>query len=410
MNFVALPLAFILLYGCSHQQRPFRAPTSYEEAASREAEPLSEQTITSEDHLLSFQVRAKSAPSVQLQSGELSYYYSQVDVGSTTPIECYFYQTEISPGSTLKNISDRILDNKEVVGQVKEKQVHLFGAGAIGSSPYLFLSTLFTTAEGGITRTGNLKAMISIKDESSVLCVHNEVGFNQTFLERFSEISTSFSFQSAPSPEVLYKDVLVLKAGEVPVGFVANYVLAGEAKTKVWIQKSSLLLPHSSSTQTYDDVSLEVSNREGLLVLGRYKHEENSNLSHMLEISTVDGRLYQVKGFQHGKKIQATMSTDGLISRYGHSSMVSRKIFGQDLQHFSVPYYEPAANPVGPSRMRTTVKELRSNGALVRLDDGESVSTADVGEDGIIKEIIVPVGAIQIHGQRIFSSGSLKPD
>lgn len=399
---------FVALVGCSHTRPSIQTTVRLDEAVKKEATDISERKVVSQDNILSFSVKGRSIPVVQHLAGGVSYYYSTIDVGANSPIECFFYKTEISPASSIKTMSNAILSNEKIVGKIAQKAVSMFGAGTIESSPFLLLNTSFRTDEN---KVGNLKAMVALKDASSVICLHNDVGYNQTFSQRFVEIVSSLKVGSVDELKPQYRDVLLLKLGEMPIGFVASYLVPGQNKTSVWIEKTSLLFPESeSAVKAIDDTDLEVSDHEGSLILGRYKSEMDSKISHLIEIGTNDLKAYAVKGMVNDQNISTTINTYGIVSNYGHTKMLPRKLFEQDLRHFSIPVYSPSRNPAGTVNLRTSLKSMNQGSAVLRVDAGEEVITVEVEMDGTSKEMTIPAGPYEVKGTRVFKSGSLIRD
>ncbi|MFP5386098.1 MAG: hypothetical protein ACLGHN_08475 [Bacteriovoracia bacterium] len=403
----SLLLIVVLCVSCSTSKKSASpAEVQLSEAMKRESSaPMLQHLVISEDNLISYSSKAKTPPVIKLFDEKVSYHYTSIDIGSQVPVECFIYSSQVNPALTLKSFSANALANEQIKGGVKERSITFFGSGAIGNSPYLILNTSYKTGEENV---GYLKSMIGIRQQGAVVCLHNEVGYNQTFIQRFAEVITTLSFSQMPEVKPLYSDIMLLMMENFPMGFVTNHVFEGKDKNKTWISRSSLLFPNPKmEVTTYDNTEFEITNEKGKLIQGRYNLENDLKESHSLEINQIKGKEYHVKGFHNHKYISSKVSTDGILSRLKHTMMVPQKLFKEGLRHFSIPIYTPEENVFAPVQLRTSVKEINPNGAIVRIETKDVISTAVVDKEGMIEEISVPAGPSKITGKRIYKEGSL---
>jgi hypothetical protein len=404
-------IGVLLLAGCASQEVRPKPKMSLEQASKREAGPLTDFQVSSSDVDLFFNVKAANIPKVEyLEQNNLKFYYSTIDIGSDSPVQCWFYKGEISPAQSIDKVTDTLLKQEKIVGKVVATQPSLFSAGVIGGYPFLLLQKAFQVAEGKNKAIGNIKAMIATKQSTALLCTHIEVGYQKTFAEKFTEILSSYEFRSVPEAKLVYNDVMLLKMKDIPIGYVVNYVAEGAMNTKVWVNRTSVLMPISSEKMhTLDKRDMEISNRDGTLIYGQYKDEQDHSTNHFIEIASQDGKTYHVRGSKDGAKIGRKFEVqDGIVSSYKHTTMLPRKLFDQDLQHFSVPIYQPSVNPYSPTRVKTSLKQKKGSKVIVRMDDGESSYDAQLAEDGTLEAVRVPAGEFDIEGQRVLVHGTLK--
>ena len=399
-----LPLA--ILASCS-LSRPSKKAVSFNDYMKRESTGLTNQKVHSKDDLLTFSVKAKVLPKVQLIPQNMNgYYYASIDMGASAPLECFFYSSELSPASTLKIMTEKALSDQKVAENVVEKEIALFGAGNIGPIPYLVLNTNFLTKD---KKAGHFKSMIAIKDTTTLFCIHNEVGYLKTFVERFAEVAVSYDFTSMPKLNPLFNDVTILTVQDIPVGFVVNYLVDKTINSKLWIQKASLMIPQSKINISAHDMSdVEVSSLEGTLVYGKYKAESSGKLDYLIDLSTEEEKKYFIKGIFHGKEISETLKTNGLISNYGHTKLVSQNLFQNHLQHFSIMTYTPSTDPHKAMSLKTSLKKLHPDGASVTMASGNDSKDIEVDLDGTIKEISTLLGPVTMKGKRAFKFGAVK--
>ncbi|WP_408098896.1 hypothetical protein ACJVC5_08250 [Peredibacter sp. HCB2-198] len=402
MKYSALSLTILLLSSCSH----FKKPMTLEEAVKMEGTDLSLQKVTSQDELVSFEVPGKLSPTINHISDKVDFYYSTIDIGASYPMECYIYKTDINPASTLKRMSEKVISDKKIVGEIAQKEIALFGAGvALEASPFMLLHTSYLTKD---KKVGKLKGMIVVKDHSSAVCLHNDVGFNQTFTESFLKVAASLEVKKGKPSEPEYREVFLLKMNNIPLGFVTNSLIKAQNKTQVSIQRTSLLIPVSASEiLSSDGVELEISDAKGMLTYGRYLHDGEPEKSFSIEVKTNDLKTYNVLGMVGEKTIATQLETHGIVSSYGHTKMLPRKLFEQELQQFSIPIYSPSRNPAAVGSLRTSLKSKSETGAVLRIDSGDGATTSEVDLDGTLKRSIIPAGQFELIGERVFKLGTI---
>ncbi len=101
-----------------------------------------------------------------------------MDIGTTEPIRCEIFATSFSPAGVIKIVTD----------QIRANSPHLASAGTdniawsqLSGSPYLRMSWGYTTTVQGHPVVGWLKVMAIKHDEVSVVCRHDEPGYEATF-------------------------------------------------------------------------------------------------------------------------------------------------------------------------------------------------------------------------------------
>lgn len=405
-------LSLLIIASCAHPGRKVQTkekPQTMQEAMMRESTGLTPHKTTSSDNELEFTVQSRKAPVIELVNEKTSYHYVRIDIGAKAPMECYFYKGDISPATAIRSLTGLILSNKDVVGKVLATQTSMVGAGHIQGNPFLMLQTAFAVDDAGQRLTGNMKAMVATKDVGNVVCAHNEVGYQKTFADRFEEVVSSFEFLKAPKPPILYKDVIVLTLKNLPIGYVVNYLTGGgQVNTKGWISKTSFLLPSEQDVYADDDMSLELSTKNGIVAYGFYKSEQGGKLDHAVEIKTDDGKNYVVLGTKQDQKVETLMQTKaGVISNYEHTKLIKKRFVDQHLQQFTVPAYLPDTDAFKPTSLKTTLKKKNADGLLISIQSGKEVYTSVVRKDGGTEALKIPAGESEVEGKKVYSMGTL---
>lgn len=406
-----LLLLLVSLISCSHRDtKPQSQPEpelSFNDATTRESLDLESHEVLSQDQNLKLQVTAKQIPKLELVQDQTPYYYASIDIGSRSPMECFFYATDISPASSLKTITNNVFQSKEV-GEVTGRKTSFLAAGMVEGFPYLMLQTAFRVKENGKELVGNLKTVVGTKEVGNVICVHNEVGYQQTFMKVFSDILSSFEYPQMFKGGIRFKSIVLVSIKDLPVGYTYKFIGQTQYGLHSWVEKGSLLIPSDdSNVVALDDLAFEIANKDGSLSYGIYKAEENGKSTHLIELSTLDYKNYLAKGNKDGQDVSKEFSLDKpIVSNFQVPSLISKSFFEQDLKQFSVPIYSPDQNLHGPTSLRLKLVKINKAGGIVSFSAGDLTHHAVVEKDGTEEALSFNVSELKIEGKRIFKAGT----
>lgn len=400
-------LLLALLSACATKPKEF----NYADSMKREG-PLSEsRKIVSSDGQASFEVETPSKARFEHGEQGVEFYYSAVDIGSVAPLECSFYKTDINPASSLKRLSNSVLGNKDLLGEVTKKEIAFIDAGVMNGTPFLQLDTSYITKKDGAEMVGYFKTMVAIKGRDSIVCWHNDLGFKQTFRTKTSQIVSSYAFKHPDAAyfNPRYSEVIVYKIMERPIGFSYSLVLDANNNSKVWINRSSILAltTNLSEISSVDDSQVEVSGSNGMLTLGKYTSENDLQVGHAIDVTSQNGTVYHVKGLFKGKDITTFMKTPGLTSNYQLTKMAGDNFFKNKKKAFKATGYVPSLSPVKPVDINYKLKEMKKDSAWIDVKIGEINNQLEIKENGTSESVTIPIGPVKIEGTRIYEKGSL---
>lgn len=379
---------------------------SVQEANQREAKGLEQFTVESDDKNLIFKVKASKAPPIVYSKDAIPFYYTSVDIGTLTPVECFVYPSDISPAASLKKISDHLL-REELVGKVEEKKVSLINAGAFEGNPYLMLQTAFKVNKNGKPLVGNAKTIVGTKEIGNVVCAHNEMGYQQTFLDVFTEIMKTMELTKAPKVDLKYKSVMLVRIGQLPIGYMVTYVGSNPFQANSWVEKSSLIIPTSESqVVALDELTVEVSNKKSELTYGLYKQDQDGEVDHLIEISTENMKTYSVKGTKDKQPVLKTLKARRpVLSHFAVNKMLATNFFKQDQKSFSLSVFSPDKSLTTPTVLDLKLQKINTAGAVIDVSDGVNTHRAVVERDGTELEVTFNFDKAKIKAKRIFKAG-----
>ena len=202
-------VCLLLLAGCATSGVASPQKVSFGEARGREVNTLSAHKIASPDQFFSATVSAASVPQVT-PTEEL--YQITIPVDTQMPVECLVFKAENDSAATLRTIVG------EMLSDLPKNRVLAVDAGTFEHLPYLYQETLYASAEGA----GTLKGLVVPLPSASVVCVHDEVGYANTFKRVVGSLVTSLSMNNANSQNGRYYEVLIWKLRDMNVGYTTN--------------------------------------------------------------------------------------------------------------------------------------------------------------------------------------------
>lgn len=397
---------FVLVSACATKKE-----FSYTDSMKREA-PLSDsRQFTSPDGQASFKVETSSKARFEKGQQNVEFYYAAVEMGSAAPLECTFYKTDLNAASSLKRLTNSVLSNKDLLGEVTKKEVAYIDVGAIDGTPFLQMDTSYLTKKDGEEMVGYFKSLVAVKGRDSIVCWHNDLGFKQSFRNLTSQIVSSYVVKHPDAAyfNPRYSEIIIYKILERPIGFSYSLVLDANNNSKVWINRSSMLALTSSvsDVSAVDDSQLEVSGSNGKLTLGKYTSEADLEIGHAIEVTSQNGNVYHVKGVYKGKDISSFMKTPGITSNYQLTRLAGENFFKKKLKSFKETGYVPSLSPEKAVAIQYQLKEMKNETAWIDVKIGKVNNQLRIKENGTSESVSIPLGPVKIEGSRVFEKGSL---
>ncbi|MDT0594397.1 hypothetical protein [Glaciecola petra] len=289
-------------------------PEWFQEAAARTIEVKSETLIEIEN----FNVKSKIKGKAELSSAEDGVWYYIIDIGTSSPVECYVFTTFDGPANSLHAIVEHSLGGVERLNDKKlaSRFNYALDVGLVDDTPYMALDTLYNLTDGKETVAGVLKGLSARTNNSLQICIHNEIGYEEAFTGVFESFVGAF-ISSESNPE-FFEVVYKLEANDMPIGYsLEKYSLDEDGDVYVQTQDAMIMPVDSQSVSRSDSVSTEYSQPDGSLINADTYSIENSVLSSQFSIQYID-EAWQVEGQLQGKELSQTLEySDWLLSSFG---------------------------------------------------------------------------------------------
>lgn len=184
-------------------------------------------------------------------------------IGSSNPMVCYVRATR-DPSSLLDMKLDEIkreMAKNNVQGRLETPEVSV---DVEGSHPVLYLDVPVTVqAKGGgaSERPGLIKLAFSPRDGGTVLCMHDEVGYKQTFRRIVGGLVTTGAVATDTLAPV-YTEIGIAKSDGKAVGFSEAYETVKDGQVKA-VEVLSLVRSGKSGGGMIDRVERVTANARG---------------------------------------------------------------------------------------------------------------------------------------------------
>ncbi len=296
-------------------------------------------------------------------------------IGSEAPVHCFVYDNDPDPGAALAAIIGSLAEELEldrvVAGPVE----------VVGEAPVATLAGFYTTNTPKGRALGQLKLAFHSRLGASSMCLHDELGYEQTFLRVARSVFESLD----RGPSIVTPTYVEISAAEVngrPSGYERLMVLPGKNGERQLIATGLALLisePNLFVTQDYAALtSVDASDR---IVSGRFTEAKNGRLTLEVELRRGQGKNYQFSGNQAGKPVSGAVSADddrGLPSPLWTQRELAQRLAKGGAFEFSIQQYRPSEDATKLSRIGYAHRVNDPSGTvLVKMDKVEALSLLD---------------------------------
>jgi hypothetical protein len=331
----------------------------------REVSPLPNHSVGFPNPVWSAKVEAEGAPTVSLLESAT---VVDIPIGTQDPVRCYVYADDVDPGGTLGKVLN------DAGKQAEFERIVPVDVAVAAEAPALQIAALYSTrGPMGDRLTGQLELLFHALPGHPVLCMHDELGYTNTFRRVALGFSSSLRTELRP-PAPRWLEVQVARIGKTPVGFTRRAMVPSETGGVRTLETSSFMLPISEQTWVFEDEGTYSDLDPG----GRIQHAVFAQFSGGQELLNLRiDRLaggYQVQGKRAGEDVSAEFHTRDPQGLPG-PTLVGQWLDQQD--RVEVEEFRPslnAAEPVTVTYQRTSLAPRR---VVAKLGPTELVGRLD---------------------------------
>jgi hypothetical protein len=363
----------------------------------RELEPLAKKAIQIE----TLSGEAEASGVAKGESHENSFQLT-IPVGTESPVECFVYKNAVDPGGTL------LMFTREAAKQVDVRLFKVTDVSVVGDYPAVFLEAQYLAKTARGQALGELKTMFYQHPVTPMLCVHDELGYNESFRRVTKGLAASLKISDVEVHPTKSVQVYVDKIAGHPAGFSSHVVLSDKSGKMTYLSRSSTFIPRSESNlEISDTVSSEVWDAEGKLLEAVYAGSEGGELNVNMALKKVGPQEYAYKG-QHGGKSVAgkfkTRSKRGLATDKITTGLVATELLTGKSRELKMEQYHASINPTAPIEVSYKTESKEARRIKVVLGPMEGLATAD--DKGMLEKMEIPVGGLSLSQERIVVRGA----
>ena len=325
-----------------------------------------------------------------------------IPIGTQSPLQCFVYRNEVDAGGTV------LLVTREAAKKVDIRAFKVADVALIGDYPAVFLEAQYLAKTDRGQALGELKSMFYQHPTSSMLCLHDELGYNESFRRITKALAASLKIAGAEINPSKLMEVYIDKIQGQPAGFSRNVVLPGKNGSLAFLSRSTTFIPRSLRDLVIQDAaSSEIWDADGKLIEGSYAESDGGELSLQIALKKVGPQEYTYKGKRSGRPVSGKFKTKnkrGLATDKTTTALVATELLTSKSTELKLEEYHAGLNPEAPVDVsyKTESKEKR----LIKMTLGQMEAHATADDKGMLEKLEFPVGSITLSQERILVRGS----
>lgn len=369
MKFIAqtLVLGLFITFNCSAKVLVDLGgfPKWFTDAVAREANI----DTTSKIEIPALQIQGEVLSQISLvESGE-GYWYYNIDLGSSLPVECYIFTDFDGAANSMLYLVEEALASSESVNKLPLSARYNFAldTGIVNNTPYLAFDTLYSVGDGNKKLSGVVKAKSAQTGKTLEVCLHNELGYHQSFTQVFESFVKAVA--TSQQQEVLYEASFQLIFNGIPAGYSYETHSIDSDGDVESVNTEAMIFPADATSVTRTDSTVRSwSSAQGSLINHTEFTVENGELSSQFSLSNQDDK-WIVTGQLQGKDVNVTLSHNTwLLSDFG-GYLAGASLLSSDQDSVAYSMWIPDADPSAVQAV-TLSKIANSSDANIKFDMG----------------------------------------
>ena len=394
--------ALVLGPGNAHAGKMDGWPEFLKKEMAKEVRKLKFRSVSAADDTYRFQMAGKPKKPEEFDGG----WYFQSDIRTEALLECYIFTGDESLAAIANSVADiNIEANAEANdGAAGNRSVFEIDAGAIDGAPYLSLEWVFTIGEAPNALAGFVKVRAAIKNEMTLVCNHNYLGYRQTFADAFAEFVRTAELPASTMPPY-YEEVAVQSLNGQQIGITrVSYARDDEGDSRIKMISAALLPLGPNTVGTSDSRGITWSTPEGNVINAFSSDAENGDLVTDMRLDRNENGDWVSSGIFQGKEIEQVL--DGAttpVSEIGQMQ-AARALFSGENSDVAFPLWIADADPTQFLDGRI-VRNEDSEGLRGRMELGPLVFDAGFDADGALVDADIQMGSAQMTVERVWVNG-----
>jgi hypothetical protein len=366
----------------------------------REAPPLTPADVVTPDGRIKVTVDTSSKPTFDTSGKALQI---DIPIGTKLPVSCVLRPDAPAPGSLLVSLV------QNVQKQFTPNEIGVLDVGVVGATPYHFAEVEYRVEQDGKPLLGSFKVASLQRDDTTVVCFHDEPGYRGAFKKIVEDFARTFTRAHASVGQSVESEVETAKIGQVPVGYSVSRTFLAQGGGKMEVSRLSMVVKRSpTDLSSTDSTTTKLSGKDGVVSEIRVIEVEGGEVAKDLVMTKKAAGKYGVKGTVSGKDVKGdfTAAPPIVSDAREHDEVRTKLLSGPKLKELSLTSYSPGVDPLA-----STTDVWRSTEAPNVFDTtmGGMKAKVTVDETGHATKALLSLGAMDMTIERVFFEGGKKP-
>jgi hypothetical protein len=243
---------------------------------------------------------------------------------------------------------------------------------------------------------------------SPMLCVHDELGYNETFRRMTKALASSLKISDMQVNPTKLVEVYVDKINGQLAGFSSNVLLSDKTGKLTYLSRSSTFIPKAENDLVIqDEASTEVWDAEGRLLEAAYADSDAGELAFNMSLKKVGPQEYTYKGQQRGKQLAGkfkTKSKRGLTTDKVKINLVATELLSGKSKELKLEEYHASVDPLAPTEVSYTTESKEDR--RIKIKRGKMEATATTDDKGMLEKLDLPLGGVSLTSERVLVRGA----
>ncbi len=355
--------------------------------------------------LPAFPINATGLGTWSEAQSEDNYWYFTVDIGSESPVECWAFQEYDGLANSLVNMMKYAVNNVSTnLKKTLESQYNFsLDVSNLGDVPVFSYDILYNLGETDERVSGLMKGMSAESANGLQVCLHNEIGYRETFKDVFTSFVNAVDRSANVKPFFFAINGMKMQ-GEL-VGIVSEkFSIDADGDVEI-VEATSLILPVDANTvSSTDSLARSWSRIDGTLINTYEYTVENGEVMSSMGLSRTEG-TWVIEGEIQGKKVNSELSYDDVFTSNFGAYLETQKLANSDQDSLSYNTWSLEGDPTQPTPT-VMYKKSQKNGLLELVAEIESFKIEyTVDEDFIMQRAKVVMGPIAYGVMPMYVSG-----
>jgi hypothetical protein len=358
-----------------------------------------------------FKVRAPGKVSADIEKVDGSYSV-EFDIGGESPVQCEVFPDGVDLANGLRVTFENAVKSIEANhGKIEARGLESSDAGSYGPVPYIKLSWLYRVpGPQGAGLLGNLKQFIMEKGTTGVYCVHNDLGYVNTFTGITQAFAETLETQ-APAAALHFVEISTASMSGTELGVTIS-TLERDAEGDIKARQSTALLiaTNDGNVQSQDSTQVNWIRADDSLINAVSTEVSNGEVSNSLSLKEGEDGTWVVEGEVQGKAVKANLPKGAKPGNWLAQSKQLRALLAEPKavgREHSMDIWI-SENPDKLTAAKTRVLAKKGERFTARGEIGNITATLTLDKaTGTASAADIKVGPVDMKLERVFISGSL---